>query len=256
MKQITTPTFDYSSYQNRVTSPYARVPQPQLFLVIMLIMILQPRDSAMALIFVGLIYVGMIGYLVYEWRSKDSRWHGLKLINALYRDLPWFARAPVTCHPLPADDSLVETLTKHDYQIMQLDGNTIRSWQDLSEALQPHTAPLKFPSEYRAHCLALLQQMAMAKPRRRAIVWHNAAASSQHNPAFVGTLIGEWSSLAPQLPIGLLLFLDLPDPVVAANQAAATSLSRSQPGPDPDRSNLKDAPDGAWWQPTPGELAD
>lgn len=253
MKQITTPTFDYSSYQNRVTSPYARLQQPHLFPLIMLIMIVQPSNSHMALIFVALIYVTMIGYLVYELRNKDSRWHGLKLINALYRDLHWFARAPVTCHPLPKDGLFVETLRKHDYQTIDLDGNRVHSWQDLSDALQPHTAPLKFPSDYHAHSLALLQQMATEKPRRRAIIWHNADASIRSNPAFVSTLIGEWSSLAPQLPIGLLMFLDLPDPVATTEQTTAAVL-RGQPGPDPDRANLKDAPDGAWWQPKPGEL--
>jgi hypothetical protein len=160
MKQITTPTFDYSSYQNRVTSPYARMQQPHLFPLIMVMMIMQPTNSHMALIFVALIYVAMISYLIYEWRNKDSRWHGLKLLNNLYRDLPWFARAPVTCHPLPADDSFVPTLSKHDYQTINLDGSQISSWQDLSEALQPHTAALKFPTEYRAHSLALLQQLA------------------------------------------------------------------------------------------------
>ena len=86
-----------------------------------------------------------------------------------------------------------------------------------------------------------------------AIMWHNADASIRSNPAFVSTLIGEWSSLAPQLPIGLLMFLDLPDPVATTEQTTAAVL-RGQPGPDPDRANLKDAPDGAWWQPKPGEL--
>lgn len=178
----------------------------------------------------------------------------LHSIRRLQQTIPWFEAHPVTCRPLPEDEVLDRLLAAEGYQRVTIDGGAITGWRDLAEQLQQHTSPMKYPEEPRARTLSLLAQMSDETPKR-VIVWRDAMRSVAANPALVATFVGDWSSHAPTMRPGLLVFVDLPAAVEAEPEQPPPTIERGDVGDEPDRSVLADAPDGAWWKPEPGELA-
>lgn len=236
-------------------SPYWAQPRPQLAFLI-LIMLWMPRSPFADLGWWALLpMLAIVGGVLWWTLSPDGRSGVLRTMQRLQKDVHWFQLRPVTCHELGDGDELRTALTKHGYQVIELDGQGITSWQSLGEALQPHTAPLRFPEEPRNHVRALLAQMACEKPRRRAIVWRNAIVAAQHDPAFFARVLADQASQALTLPAGLLLFVDLPEaaPQPRSERDVEMRLPHGEPR-DVDRGVLTRAPDDAWWKPKPGEM--
>lgn len=182
------------------------------------------------------------------------RHQALVKVHKLRESVPWFAGEPVTVGAMPSADEFDKELAKHKYEAIHLDGTAISSWQDLATQLQDRTERMKWPADYREKVCALLTYLATEKPRQRAVIWHDADASTQSNPSLIPTLISDWAARATQLPPGLLVFIDMPEKNEAAPANPHEVLHRNPAGADPDRSILKDAPEGAWWTPVPGEL--
>ena len=175
-------------------------------------------------------------------------------IHKLRVSVPWFAGEPVTVGAMPRAVEFDKQLAKHKYEAIHLDGTAIRSWQDLATQLQDRTERMKWPADYREKVCALLTYLATEKPRQRAVIWHDAATSAKANPSLVPTLISDWAARAIQLPPGLLVFIDMPETQETDPPNPEQVLHRNASGEAPDRSILKDAPEGAWWTPVPGEL--
>lgn len=258
MTNITKPNF--SSYsQGTMQLPrsafdyLAAHPQPALFLVIFMV-VLRPRETSIE--YLAALVAVPIALLAYWWFVPLRRMRLCRGIHHISKDLPWFVGEPVTCHPLPQHEELAAVLTKHDYTACTLDGEHIHSWQDLATALQSHAEPMQLPSDPHQKVRALLMNFACKKPRKRAVIWQNAGASARHNPALVAAFASEWAAHMTHLPIGLLVFVDLPEAAEAKPDSEDTDqhFQQHERAPQPDRSILKDAPDGSWWQPQPGEL--
>lgn len=182
------------------------------------------------------------------------RRQGILAIFKLRDAISWFDAEPVTVHPLPEQHELEALLAKHDYGTIELDGQSIRSWHDLAVALQEKTVRMEWPANDRQKVRAILTYLATEKHRQHVLIWRNASVAAQSNPALVPAMAADWSAHAPQLPPGLLVFIDLEDEDNPAPISPEQVLHRSGDGSEPDRSILKDAPDGAWWTPKPGEL--
>jgi len=182
------------------------------------------------------------------------RRQGILGIYKLRDAIAWFDAEPVTVHPLPEQNELEALLKKHGYDTIELDGSSIRSWHDLAVVLQDKTVRMEWPANDRQKVRAILTYLATEKPRQHVLIWRNASVAAQSNPALVPAMAADWSAHAPQLPPGLLVFIDLEDADAPAPTSPEQVLHRSGDGSQPDRSILKDAPEGAWWTPNPGEL--
>lgn len=177
-------------------------------------------------------------------------------LKRLRRELPWFRLQPVTCHALAAEPALPATLARNGYTTIELDGTAIRSPSDLATALQSAFGAMRFPSDPAAKCASILMRAAGQRPRRRALIWRHAAESLRHDPGLVVEFAAMWLAMAPTLPTGLLVFVDLPGATTPGDEAAPATLQRiGADAPEPDMAALTAAPRGAWWKPRPGELA-
>lgn len=190
---------------------------------------------------------------VLHWRFRGP----FGRMKQLQRDLPWFGLRPVTSHPLADEPDLLAKLARHDYTVSELDGRAIRSWHDLAVALEATFGAMRFPSDPRAKCSALLMRGAYQKPRRRVLVWRDAAASLAADPSLVIDFASTWAAMAHEVRPGMLLFLDLPAGPVARSQPAVDERLHvvGEHGGEADRGLLAGAPHGAWWKPQPGELS-
>lgn len=234
-------------------SPYLAYPRTP-FSFLLLWMLLMPKLGDLGW-WALLPLLAIVGWTLWWNLSPEGRPRVLRTMQELHCDLRWFQLRPVTGHPLGDGEELRAALTKHGYQIVELDGTNITSWQSLDAALQPHTAPLTFPHDPRNHVRALLAQMACEKPRRRAIVWRNAIVAAQHDPAFFARVIADQAAQALTMPIGLLLFVDLPEHAQQPRSEADIEMRLPHGEPrDVDRGVLAGAPDDAWWKPKPGEM--
>lgn len=238
----------------KLGSPYEMARPPNLvWLVFAMFMLAQSGNSFGPATFAVAMSILMITMIVCVTRPA-GRARMLHSILKLQRAIPWFEAHPVTSQPMPTDAELDAMLRPEGYDRVTLDGATIRSWRDLADQLQQHTSPMKFPEEPRARTLSLLAQMSDETPRR-VVVWRDAMRSVEANPALVSTFVGDWSSHAPTMRPGLLVFVDLPASADVEEAEPLPKIERGDVGEAPDRSILQDAPEGAWWKPKPGELA-
>ncbi|MCK5941567.1 MAG: hypothetical protein KAI24_06330, partial [Planctomycetes bacterium] len=218
-------------------------------------MMLMPGMAAIGPVFLAPFLMIIVMIFCVTILNPNGRLRMLGRLQNMQRAIGWFRAQPVTCHPMPDDDELDRLLAPHDYQRITIDGRDVRSWRDLAERLQQHTAPIKFPEDPRARVLALLAQMCDESPRR-VVVWRDAAHAAALDPGMVAAFVGDWSAHAPTMRPGLLVFLDLPSRAAAEAADERTRIARGDAGEAPARAVLDDAPDGAWWKPEPGELTD
>lgn len=206
------------------------------------------RDGADAGFLIAMLAVLLAFGGFWLWHPHSDHRVG-KDIAALRRSWRWFAGRSVTIAPMPAAEQIEQAAEPHGFRVIELDGRSVRSLADLGAALQAHTKPMRWPEEPLAHALALLRQIAMGTPRRTLVVWRHADASLRHDAAMVPNVVAEHTAQSVLLPLGLLLFVDLPPPVAVATEPAPSAIEPPLPA-----SLLQHAPEGAWWKPVPGEL--
>ncbi|MFT4514872.1 MAG: hypothetical protein ACI89X_002389 [Planctomycetota bacterium] len=257
-----------SKKQNRYAAMFTKatpygiaIAAPQMFLSTsswLLLILLIPQSGGWPIPLSGSsvsvaisIVLGIALAVVFTVIRMKARHTALSTILALEKQLPWFGAEPVTVAQLPPRADLDSVLANHDYEAIHLDGTKITSWHDLATSMQEQIGPMPFPADDRQKVRALLTYLAGEKPQRRALIWHDAIVAANHNPALVASFAAVWSAYALNLPPGVLVFIDLPQHVEPHHPPAE---GRHRSGPAPDHSNLKDAPDGSWWKPKPGEL--
>jgi hypothetical protein len=234
---------------NPYASSFTRGP---LFLVLLFGTFWYPPTPGLWSMVAKLVLVGTAAGLLIYYASGAGPYGRLKRLR---RDLPWFAMRPVTCHSLAGETDLQARLARHGYTAVELDGATIRSRDDLATALQAAFGVMRFPSDPTAKCSSILMRAAGEKPRRRVLIWRHAEQSLRHDPAMVVDVLATWSSMAPTLPLGLLVFVDLPVTAVAAGPAMdAGSLRIGERADEVDSAALASAPNDSWWKPNPGEM--
>lgn len=172
------------------------------------------------------------------------------------RELPWFFPAPVITHAIGSMAELRETFERHGFRVFELDGNAIRSWQDLADELEAALGKMRFPSDPRAKCQALLYQTIGKPPFRKVLIWRHASLTARDNPGLVVEFTTLWAMVSQSQLSPFLLICDVPD--TAAQDLPATAraqLADHQPEvPEVSLAGLAEAPTGAWWKPKPGEL--
>lgn len=197
--------------------------------------------------------------LVMLWfQVRHSFGHGpLATLMRVRRDLPWFFPDCIVRHALGGEPALRQILERHGIGVAELDGGRIASWADLARDLQAAYGTRAFPGDPERKCVAILQAALAAKPRPKALLWRHAAATLQANPGLLLDVTARFRALPHSHWNPFVLFVDLPDVAEPPAPAAPRRLVGvgSTPIEAADRKVLAAAPDGAWWQPKPGELA-
>lgn len=197
--------------------------------------------------------------LVLLWfQFRHSFGHGpLATLLRVRRELPWFFPDCTVRHPLGSEPALRQILEREGIGVVELDGGRIASWTDLARDLQAAYGKRTFPADPEAKCVAILQAALAAKPRPKALLWHHAAETLRANPGLLLDVTTRFRALPHSHWSPFVLFVDLPDVAEPPPAAAPRRLvgTGSAPTDEVDRKVLAGAPDGAWWQPKPGELA-
>lgn len=212
--------------------------EQMLLLILLPNMFLRPPVSGiLAAILLGL----WIAYCFFLWSYREGAPAVLRSLQRLRQELPWLRVQPVNTGAMPAPEHLRTVLTRHDYALLSIDGETLQSFDDLARALEEQLGADAFPKEPRARVSSILRRAATTKPVRRAVLWRNAAASDAQ---LVAAFTADWSAEAVTCPPGLLVLLDLP----------AKPVEPTKPSPVREPAMVANDADG-WWKPVPGELA-
>lgn len=219
---------------------------------IMLFVLMRPDGPWSVLAMLGIL-------LVLLWfQIRHSFGYGpLAALLRVRRDLPWFFPDCTVRHPLGGEPALRTVLERHGIGVAELDGGRIASWNDLARDLQLVYGKRTFPADPRAKCAAILIAALEAKPRPKVLLWRNADETLRANPALLLDVTARFRALPHSHWSPFVLLVDLqdrPEPPAQATPRRIVGAESTQPH-EIDRKVLAAAPEGAWWQPKPGELS-
>jgi hypothetical protein len=219
---------------------------------IVLIMLMRPSSAwsglAMLVILLVLLWFNLRHSFGYGPLAKLMR---------VRHELPWFFPDCTVRHSLDGVPDLRTTLERHGIGVVELDGGGIANWTDLARDLQEAYGKRTFPADPQAKCIAILQAALGTNPRPKALLWRDANQTLRANPALLLDVMARFRALPHSHWSPFVLFVDLPDqPEPPAGERPLRAVGvESIPIDEIDRKVLAAAPEGAWWQPKPGELA-
>lgn len=211
---------------------------------------------------IGLWGLAVIFLVLLTWLGVISRhlfgYGPYAALLRLRKELPWFAPTPVLTHSLANTAELHQTCERQGFRVFEIDGAAIRNWQDLAQALEAELGPMRFPSEPRAKCQALLHHAIGKPPFRKVLIWRQAGATARNDPGLVIEFTTLWATVSQSFWSPFVLLCDVPDAAAPVLAAPARAHRPEHPSDVPEASlaGLAQAPAGAWWKPKPGELTD
>ncbi len=178
----------------------------------------------------------------------------LRKLAALQRRLPWFQQQAVTfCTPEQLPD-LRAALTTEVVDCEELDGRGMHDTDSLLAAIERRFGARTFPAEPFERAVAILGKDVPGQ-QIRAIIWHAADELARSDVASLVTLLRGIDNLVGATRCTLVLFVVAERPRVDRSHGGASPSRHERADAESARAALTDAPDGAWWQPKPGEMA-
>jgi len=174
----------------------------------------------------------------------------------LRKELPWLSPMPVLTQTIDDTANLRQTFEREGFRVFELDGATIRCWQDLADGLEAELGKMRFPSDPSAKCQALLYETIGKAPFRKVLIWRHAGLTARDNPGLVVEFTTIWAMVSSNHWSPFQLICDVPDAAAQDLPAPARAhlADHQSEVPEPSLAGLAEAPTGAWWKPKPGEL--
>ena len=157
--------------------------------------------------------LGAGAFLLALWLTWTFPWHGayFTAVRNLYRDLPWFKAATVNfVHPSHRR-GLEAALVRERFVIHDIDGGTIGSLADLTQALTEQFGPMTHPRDPYRRAAAMLARVVSPRREHHAFLWHGEHVIVAHNQGEQDLFLAAWQRLVRKEMPHVLLFLITPD---------------------------------------------
>ncbi|MCR9243596.1 MAG: hypothetical protein NXI31_01095 [bacterium] len=221
----------------------------------LVLLVWQPSaDGPMELTFRIMILLTALVCLMWPF-FLERTWSAVKQLHA---ELPWFEACHVTRYAAAEQKVLTAALARTDYRVVELDGESIRSWSDLARALgQALDDSRLIPANPRARVETLITA-ALKQTRRLAILWRRADVAVATDPGLLVEYTSDRTADHAAYGRRTLTFVELPAPPEAPDDEGGSRVARRLHGGAAEEATVaqSDAEGPGWAKPHPGELTD